>query len=623
MLLSVAWTGWMWHTAWLFEDAFISFRVVHQALAGHGLRWNLDERVMVYSHPLWVLLQVALGMVGLAPVHAALVLTLAAAVAWMPLSALALGLRRSPWLLAGWGLVSFTSNSLREYTSSGLENPLTLCVAVLFVGIATATGQPADARLRRATLAASALALLRPESPALTLPVLIALVAGAWPVLRTGATVRACLTGAAPWIGWLLFATAYYGTPLPNSVVAKSGPALERAELASLGLAWLRASAQDDPVGACALAGACLVGLWPGSLGGAGRAVAAGVILQCAALTAAGGDYVLGRLTMLPIAVAMALVARRVVSSPHATRGAGGVIGVVAIAAMGAAEVPDGPLQESQFVRASASDEWPGFVDAWNYQPPSDFNVAWPADERVVTYGAIGVIGYSSSPDRHFIDPYALGDAFLARLPPAMAPRTPGHTTHDVPDWYVDAVRLGSPRQIPDPALRAYAEHVWQLTRAPLWTWSRWRSVFRLNLVEPAFRTPQRRWSTRPLPGVDPICADAPAGAWGDARQAQVALDPLSVLPVTAGCGLVVRGLGPGPAIDVWLTGGAAWRWTLSVRGEVVGRGVTGATVDARQLSRTSTPLPAGVAGVDLWISPQEGTGAVGRVQTAGASNGR
>ena len=39
--------------AWISDDAYISFRSIEQFYAGNGLRWNYDERVQVYTSPLW------------------------------------------------------------------------------------------------------------------------------------------------------------------------------------------------------------------------------------------------------------------------------------------------------------------------------------------------------------------------------------------------------------------------------------------------------------------------------------------------------------------------------------------------------------------------------------------
>ena len=43
-------------TAWLSEDAFITFRTVDNFINGYGLTWNITERVQAYTHPLWMFL---------------------------------------------------------------------------------------------------------------------------------------------------------------------------------------------------------------------------------------------------------------------------------------------------------------------------------------------------------------------------------------------------------------------------------------------------------------------------------------------------------------------------------------------------------------------------------------
>ena len=47
-------------TAWLSDDAYITFRTVMNAIGGYGLRWNVADRVQTYTHPLWMGVLVAL-----------------------------------------------------------------------------------------------------------------------------------------------------------------------------------------------------------------------------------------------------------------------------------------------------------------------------------------------------------------------------------------------------------------------------------------------------------------------------------------------------------------------------------------------------------------------------------
>ena len=40
-------------TAWVSDDAYITFRTVDNFLAGYGLRWNVGERVQTLGSRAW------------------------------------------------------------------------------------------------------------------------------------------------------------------------------------------------------------------------------------------------------------------------------------------------------------------------------------------------------------------------------------------------------------------------------------------------------------------------------------------------------------------------------------------------------------------------------------------
>src|SRR5262245_46151551 len=46
--------------AWLSDDSYITLRVIDNFWNGYGLRWNVIERVQVFTHPLWLLVLGAL-----------------------------------------------------------------------------------------------------------------------------------------------------------------------------------------------------------------------------------------------------------------------------------------------------------------------------------------------------------------------------------------------------------------------------------------------------------------------------------------------------------------------------------------------------------------------------------
>src|SRR6185436_7945007 len=46
-------------TAWVSDDAYMTFRTIDNLVGGFGLRWNVAERVQAYTHPLWLWLVAA------------------------------------------------------------------------------------------------------------------------------------------------------------------------------------------------------------------------------------------------------------------------------------------------------------------------------------------------------------------------------------------------------------------------------------------------------------------------------------------------------------------------------------------------------------------------------------
>jgi len=130
------------NAAWISDDAYIVFRTVDNAVHGHGLRWNVAERVQSYTGPLWTLLLTAASFVTREYFFTAVALSLACSVA-----AVILLLRRaSParaaalWLL----LALMCSKAFVDFTTSGLENALGyLLVAAfgaVFLGKASGVG---------------------------------------------------------------------------------------------------------------------------------------------------------------------------------------------------------------------------------------------------------------------------------------------------------------------------------------------------------------------------------------------------------------------------------------------------------------------------------------------------
>ena len=134
----------------LSDDAFITLRTIDNVWNGYGLRWNPIERVQTYTHPLWMLLLAAaygvarkLFVTHLTTLAVSLAVT-AATVAMLLWRLPAAGRAVAFVLLAG-------SRAFVDYSTSGLENPLSHLLLAAFWLVVIAEAQPcrpapADAR---------------------------------------------------------------------------------------------------------------------------------------------------------------------------------------------------------------------------------------------------------------------------------------------------------------------------------------------------------------------------------------------------------------------------------------------------------------------------------------------
>src|SRR5215470_6759062 len=118
-------------TAWIADDAYISFRTIENFVAGDGLRWNLVERVQSFTHPLWLLLLSGAHALGFDLYF----VTIAISVALSLVTAFLVGYRLAPSAATGALAVALlgASRSFVDYSTSGLENPLSHILLVALI----------------------------------------------------------------------------------------------------------------------------------------------------------------------------------------------------------------------------------------------------------------------------------------------------------------------------------------------------------------------------------------------------------------------------------------------------------------------------------------------------------
>jgi arabinofuranosyltransferase len=486
------WTAlflYLWfQNSWVGEDAYITGRTVWNALHGYGLRWNVIERVQAYTHPLWMLLLVPLQLVTGDFYPAAVVLSLLCNAAILAVAAgIAARSTHRVALLGAFVLALAGSRAFFDFTSSGLENPLTSLLLLLMVRL----DREEDAAR---TLLVAALAFVnRMDAVLLVLPAAVLSLLRLARRGRARALGKALLATSPAW-GWLLFALVYYGFLFPNTAYAKLGTGIEPGALLQHGLAYIRQSLVTDPLTPLAPVAAIglLARLAPGPRRRGLAALAAGIPLHYAYVVAVGGDFMAGRFLSpaFTLAVGLALAAASEVVPPRAL--APGLL----VLALYAAVLPHGPVRTFVSYRRQVIDE-DGIADEkGHYHFRSSLPIAlfrrprpFPSHrfaeeglafrdrpEPVAVECNVGYFGYYAGPAKFVIDVCGLTDPLLARLPARPDFRI-GHFERAVPEGYAEAAVSGDAGRLADPGLRAFYAQLLEVTRAEVWSIGRLRTV--------------------------------------------------------------------------------------------------------------------------------------------------
>jgi hypothetical protein len=199
------------------DDAFITFRYARNLLSGSGFVFNVGQRVLGTTTPLYTLLLAGLAGVvrnGNYPWLALLVNTLADAgtcLLLIPFGKTLTGQRRVGVAAALlWAIAPMSVT----FAIGGMETSIFI---LLLVGTSYLYLQ---GRTRLAALTAGLLLLTRPDGALLIGPLAIDLVVRCWrtrrfPVAEAGILMATLLP-------WAVFATLYFGSPIPHSIAAKS-----------------------------------------------------------------------------------------------------------------------------------------------------------------------------------------------------------------------------------------------------------------------------------------------------------------------------------------------------------------------------------------------------------------
>lgn len=492
-------------TAWISDDVFITLRCIDNGLQGMGWGFNAHERVQAYTHPLWAMTITPFYAITREPMFTTLFVSINVAMAAVVLFAWRVA--ATPLNGAAGILLLLSSKAFVDYSTSGLENPLTYLLVVLFYLALVRSGRS----LGLVTLLASLLILNRFDLLLIGLPGLV------WVLYKERSNWKGLL-GFAPLVGWVLFATVYYGSPLPNTFYAKLGAGIPRMELIVQGLHYVQISLLHDPVTWASIVVGVAVGIVAGN--GATRALALGIVLYLSYIVWIGGDFMSGRFFAAPFLGAVCCLCA--VPLPLLRAG----VPVFATAACVTAGLWFAPLplltDDEYGSDFELLQHGHGVMDERGYYYEGgglltsglehghvthvfaeEGRALAKGGEAVVTFGAIGMRGYYGGPQLYIVDVNALTDPLLARLPAIRQEEWRiGHFTRALPEGYIESIAAQEMKLV-DPSLAdAYVAYQ-SVVRGPLFTAVRWRAIPSYAWLGPeAYGVDVEKYRTAPLPVV-------------------------------------------------------------------------------------------------------------------------
>ncbi len=510
--------------AWVSDDAYITFRVVDNAANGLGLRWNPDERVQVFTHPLWMLLHIPLYMVY----HNIFIGTMGLS---MVLATIAVIITMRTVPCTPWHKIIlilaplFICRSYRNHIINGLEEPLTLLLMALFWYCMI----NAPAKLARLWLLASLLLITRLDLAVILGPALVFL---CWESRPPRLKFWRYVAATSPLWGWLGFSLFYYGFMFPNTKYAKLNTGFRQSEYTQQGYHYLDNFYDFDRYGylfivAAMVCGvytfACYVGERANKAPAAAPATLSpwiipmmllGVALHIVYVVRVGGDFMAGRFFVTPFYVCMTAMYVLLHRVPL------WVIGLLGVFNCNLYRIQEQNIHGHRYIPAYAIyDERAyyngrqglfidgGFIDNFfegNFSSVARlrkimrFNVigakytSAPTEgvadgtegneytNQLVVSSYIGVWGYIAGPHKITIDTVGLCDPLLARLPATHWRWHIGHFTRQIPTGYQLAHRNGDTSKMQQ-SLGKYYDKLRLVTSGDLWDPERLQTIIGFN----------------------------------------------------------------------------------------------------------------------------------------------
>ncbi len=485
ILLSFIFVIILYRNAWISDDAYITFRTVDNFINGYGLTWNITERVQAYTNPLWMFTISSFYWLTRDVFYTSIILSII--ISTISVCLLAFRITKSTYI-ACIAIIALTlSKAFMDYSTSGLENPLShLLVSIFFLIFLTHTIEKKT--VVQLSLVAALAGLNRMDCLLLYSPVLIYLL---WKD-HSWRNISYMALGFSPLLTWELFSLFYYGFLFSNTAYAKLATCVHMTELLEQGLYYIWSSFTVDPVTMLIIVAGIVVPIltkqWRLVL------IASGVLLYILYVIKIGGCFMSGRFFAAPFLVSVIVLSQYRVKQHMSGWWLPGLV-VLSIGMSGTLS----PVYTTAAYGGENDDQWfgRGIVDerGWYFQASSLLNISqnepMPTHRYarlgrtqrtpITTRGTIGYYGFFTGPSTYVIDINGLASPLLSRLPcdDSQTWRI-GHIARAVPEGYPETILAGR-NYLKDKNLATYYDQLFVIISGDLFTWNRIVTIIKFN----------------------------------------------------------------------------------------------------------------------------------------------
>ena len=499
-------------SAWLSDDAYITFRTVDNFINGFGLTWNVSERVQAYTHPLWMFILSASYFITKEIYFTSIAISILISIGVVLL--LFYKLSNSITNTIFIGLILIFSKAFIDYSTSGLENPLTHLLIVVFF-ILYFNDEEAGKKLFKLSLIASLAVLNRMDIVLIFLPALLVIY---FREVNKWRGLLITIAGFSPFILWEIFSLFYYGLPFPNTAYAKLNTGISQFELIQQGLHYLLFSFYLDPLTPAILLAGLIIPLV--SKNKNLLTITIGITCYMIYIVNIGGDFMGGRFLSAPFLCSVIVISKINFKSFRFSRVQIAIFFIVIILGLLSPKPTIfstanygfspkifkafrfGPYIVNMYHGITDQRMWyyefTGLLNnvserkIYKYLGIQDAQKLRESSKRVVVKDVIGMIGFYSGSKIHIVDSRALSDPLLSKLPsteywkqghkpkPGEKKWLIGHFTRKIPLGYIETITTGE-NQLQDMNLREYYDKLSFVTRGDLFDFNRLIEMWNLN----------------------------------------------------------------------------------------------------------------------------------------------